>query len=69
MDLSILSKVIVLTDDRSTDRQTHSRKRVFRVQRVSKRGYLTKTGGWGGGHIFHKSNTFSYGNVITFKKR
>ena len=52
----ILSKVIVLTNYKSTDtqshkqtdtqadRQTHSRKPFFRVQRVSKRGHLTKTG-------------------------
>ena len=50
---SILSKVILLTNYKSTDRhtdrytcrQTHSRKPFFRVQRVSKRGHLTKT--WG----------------------
>ena len=51
---SILSKVI--------DRQTHSRKPFFRVQRVSKRGHFTKTG-WGG-PILNKSNTFSNENVI-----
>ena len=43
--------------DIQTDRQPHSRKPLFRVQRVSKRGHFTKTGG--GGHILHKSNTFS----------
>ena len=45
---SILSKVIGYTDRqtaRQTDRQTPSRKPFFRVQRVSKRGHLTKTGG------------------------
>ena len=63
---SILSKVIVLTNywstDRHTDKQTdgqrHSRKPFHWVQRVSKRGYLTKTGG-GGVPILHKSNIFS----------
>ena len=54
---SILSKVIAYTD-----KQTPSRKPFFRVQWVSKRGHLTKTGG--GGHILHKSNTFSDENVI-----
>ena len=69
---SILSKVILLTNYKSTDRQihrqpdrqAHSRKPFFRVQRVSKRGPLTKKRG-GGGHILHKSNTFSDVNVIT----
>ena len=56
---SILSKVTVLKKLKSTDRQTHSRKPFFRVQRVSKRGHLTKTGG----HKLHKSNTFSDENV------
>ena len=51
---SILSKVIVLTNYKSTDRRTdpqphsrhtHLRKPFFRVQRVSKREHLTKTGG------------------------
>ena len=41
---------------------THSRKPFFRVQRVSKRGHFTKRGG-GGGHILHKSNTFSDENA------
>ena len=49
--------------DRQTDRQTHLRK-PFRVQRVSKRGHLTKTGGC---HISHKSNTFSDENVKSRK--
>ena len=46
---SILSKVIVVTNykstDRQTDGQTHSRKPFFRAQRFSKRGHLRKTGG------------------------
>ena len=44
---SILSKVIVLTNYKlSTDRQTHIRENhFFGVQRVLKRGHLTKTGG------------------------
>ena len=53
---SILSKVIVLTNYKSTDTQTHRpterhirENHFFRVQRVSKPGHLTKTGGgWGG---------------------
>ena len=48
---------------RQTD--THSRKPFFRVQRVSKRGHLTKPGG-GGCQILHKSNTFSDENVKMF---
>ena len=44
---SILSKVIVLTNYKSTGTQTHSRKPFFRVERVSKRGHLTKRGGGG----------------------
>ena len=66
---SILLKVIVYTDrqtdkqtDRQTDRQTDiqtrqtpSRKPFFRVQRVSKRGHLTKTG-WGGGGVTFCTN-------------
>ena len=51
---SILSKVIVYTTDRQTERQTDIqtllRNLDFRVQRVSKRGHLTKTGG-GGSHF------------------
>ena len=66
---SILSKVIVLTNykstDRHTDRQTHSRKPFFRVQRFSKRGHLTKTGE-GECQIAHKSNTFS-GKIVKIK--
>ena len=43
---SILSKVIVITIYKSTDRQTETfAKPFFRVQRVSIRGHLTKTGG------------------------
>ena len=52
--------------DRHTDRQTHSRKPFFRVQRVSKRGHLTKTGGV---PILHKSNTFSDENVKILSQR
>ena len=61
---SILSKVIELTVYWSTDPQKdiHSQKAFFRVQRISKRGDFTKTG-WGVGHILHKSNTFSDENV------
>ena len=70
---SILSKVIVLTNYKSIDRQTHSRKPFFRVQRISKRGHLIKTGGGGGGgggcHILHKFNTFSDENVKIFRYR
>ena len=47
--------------DRQTDIQTLLRNLDFRVQGVSKRGHLTKTGG--GGPILHKSNTFSDENV------
>ena len=75
---SILSKVIVLTNYKSTDtdRQAYSRKTFIRVQRVSKFGHLTKTRGGGPlPHILHKSNTFSDENVkmlrhkiIRFKK-
>ena len=65
----ILSKVIVLTNykstDRQTDRQIHSRKPFFRVQRDSKREHLTKTGE---GPILHKSNTFSDENVKIVNK-
>ena len=58
-NLSILSKVIILTDYTytaiylQTDRQTYSRKSVYRFQMVSKRGNLKKT--WwkrGGGSDF-----------------
>ena len=60
---SILSKVIVLTNYKSTDK-IHSQKPFFQVQRVSKRGNLTKTGGGRrGGYILHKSNTFSVDNI------
>ena len=64
---SILSKVIVLTNYKLTNYKTQTdrqicEKKFFRVQRVSKRGHLTKTGG-GGCHILHKSNTFSDENV------
>ena len=64
---SILSKVIALTTiNLQTDRQTHSQKPFFRVQRVSKRGHLTKKGG---GLILHKSNTFSDENVKIHEQR
>ena len=48
----ILSKVIELTNYKSTDRQTHSRKPFYWVQRVSKRGHMTKMGGGGVGSHF-----------------
>ena len=67
---SILSKVIVLTSykstdrhtDRHTERQTHWRKPFFRVEGL-KTWTFDKNGGVGGVHILHKSNTFSDENV------
>ena len=69
---SILSKVIVLSNYKSTDRQTDTfAKPIFRVQSVSKCRHLTKTGGGASGvgyQILHKSNTFSDENVEIYYK-
>ena len=70
LDLHFLTKVIVLTNYRSigtqTNKQTHSRKLFFRVQRVSKRGHLTKTGG---GQILDTFHTFSDEDVKIYNDK
>ena len=68
---SVLSKVIVLTNYKSTDRQTGRHidtfaKTIFSGSEGLKTWIFEKTRG-GGSHILHKSNTFSDKNVIIIK--
>ena len=61
---SILSKVIVLTNYKSTDRHTDTfGKIIFSGSEILKTWTFDKKKKGGGCHILHKSNTFSNENV------
>ena len=70
MDFSILQKPSLMDKTRTigqkwlANEQTHSRKPFLRVQRVSKRGHLTKTDGGGGSHYKKDFNNILFEKCV-----